>query len=303
MSELFDVSVILLTYHSDYNKTIETVNSILKQENITFELIISEDSEQHEYYDRLRKYLDENKFTNYFFINNDINHGTTINLYNAVKIAKGPYIKPISPGDMLYNEHILYTMINEMKRHNALMGFGIMQFYETRDNERVLLNKSIPYTFEPYIKRNKRIIAKHFIGYGEWIAGASQIFESNCLCKYLEIIAGRIKYCEDCITIMIILDDIQYVFLPEYVIYYEYGTGISTSGTVEDRSRTLDDQIVFCDILYERYKQYKNLAKRCKAFYSLFKNNKKTIGRRIREFILLPEYGLYRALNKFKDRG
>ena len=47
--------------------------------------------------------------------------------------------------------------------------------------------------------------------------------------QYLKRILGRIKYAEDMIYRMMISNGEKMVYFPENVIWYEYGTGISTS--------------------------------------------------------------------------
>lgn len=295
------VSIIVPTYKSDYAKVLKTIDSVLAQQGICFELIISEDSADNKFYEDLENFLIKRGFYTYRFVYNNYNEGTVKNIEKAIQYSTGKYIKGIGPGDTFYDRHSLQIMCNYMEKMQACFGFGKIQCFSSDNEITTFLNKSIPKTYYPYIKQNKKKIIDRFLVYEDWIFGVAQIYERESLLNYLNIlIQGGVKYSEDASALMMILDDKKYVYVPYYTMMYEFGTGVSTNGNPDSKKRIANDQINFCDILLERYGYLKSIVKRRKKRIQVVLSKRRTFWRLCYEFILMPRYGIYKIYENFE---
>ncbi|WP_027206775.1 glycosyltransferase [Butyrivibrio fibrisolvens] len=296
-----EISVILATFHSDYKRIVETVDSILKQKNISFEIIISEDSEDNGYYDDLKKYFDSVSFYDYFFVTNHVNQGTVKNILQATEYTHGKYVKLISPGDMLISDFALFKMYRYLEENGALLAFVDMQCYKVFNNEIVYLSKRIPFSYSPYRNGKKERIARTYIIYNDWISGASEIYERNCLIKYLDIISNKVVLCEDAIALLMFLDDQKWVHIGEKLVLYEYGVGVSTVPSDNNHAKLANDTINLCKIISERYPEYKRIVHRRERDSILCANNQKSICRTIKRFLLMPDYALFKIYKTISE--
>ena len=167
-----------------------------------------------------------------------------------------------------------------------------------------MLDKCIPKNYRAYTIENSSIrqhsIIRKYLVYEDWLFGAAQFYKKECIKKYLNIIAGLVKYCEDVITLLMFIDNVSYVYVTEPILLYEYGTGISTSGTKSNKIRIAIDQMAFCDIICSYSPQYKSIAKRRKKRIYLTITRKRTFKRLINEFFLMPDYGIYKIIERMK---
>ncbi len=227
---MIELSVILCSYNPRYNALISTVKSIIAQKKIIFELIILDDCSQTDYFKELCNYFKKASFTQYRLVKQEKNVGTVKSLMAGLKEAKGRYIKAISPGDFLYDELVLYEFVKFMNKNNAKIGFGDAIYYGNSNGIKIY-NRSMPKKLDIYLKEKydyNAIKHRYFIC-GDWINGASYMHDRIMLIEYLSKIQNRIKYAEDFITCLMILDEIKIYYNPQKVVWYEYGTGISTN--------------------------------------------------------------------------
>ena len=92
---------------------------MLNQKEVSFEIIICDDGSIENLFLEIeilfRRYL----FRNYFLIGHDSNQGAVNNIIDGAKIAKGRYIKMISPGDFLYDDATLRIFSDYINKHPA----------------------------------------------------------------------------------------------------------------------------------------------------------------------------------------
>lgn len=243
------ISVIVLTYNSAFDDIKQTILSILKQKDINFEIILADDGSKENHFEKVKKIFDEFSFMKYQFIGNDKNCGTCKNLYNAIELAKGEYIKPISPQDFLYNEKTLYDWYKFMKEKNVQVSFGNAVYY-TRENSimSIIQRESTQPTQKKLYKINnyeKRKILIDNLILNDCILGAAYLCDRILLKKYLKEIIGHIRLCEDFSYRVMLLDDINIFLYDVPVIYYCYGTGISSKKKFDGKSILSDDEIAF----------------------------------------------------------
>lgn len=251
----YKISVIILTYNSTLNDTKKTILSIINQKNISFEIIIADDGSKENNFELIKSFFDEISFSNYQLIGNKKNNGTCLNLYNAILKAQGEYIKPISPQDFLYDDKTLYNWYNYVKKNNIKVSFGNAVYYKNDNNQFTVLSRknTQPIQNELYdIKKYKKneILVDNLI-LNDCILGASFICQKEVLEKYLTFIIGKIRLCEDFAYRIMLLDDIRVYMYNSPVIYYCFGTGVSSKKKSNGKSILYEDEIAFRDIISE----------------------------------------------------
>lgn len=290
------ITVIIATYNSKYSKILKTIDSVLIQENIEFDLIITEDSSNNEYYHKLKKYFSSKKFHNYQFVYNSVNKGTVRNLLNAIQNATGEYIKFIGPGDCLYSSIALETHCKIMYEQNSGLSFG--EVYACNEQS-IKVKRLYPWHLQPYVQQNKNKIAKDILLYGDGICGAAIVYEKKHIKKYLEILSeNKVIYWEDSTQLLFVLDQMTISYIPEYVIKYEYGSGISTSDNEANKKKLRKDAMAFCDLLTKKYPDL-NLDKIISKTKKCLSINYKTKNElRLKVLFIVPEYVVFCILKK-----
>lgn len=262
----YDISVIVLTYNPDYKKLFNTLKSIINQKECNMEVIVSDDGSSTFDKQLIVNWMQKNNFNNYTILDNKINMGTVKNVYNSVKIAKGKYVKLISPGDYLYCNNVLKKILDYMKENEYDICFGKAVYYFINDkNEISILNKTNPIDLRPYINNDYRKIKKNYLYYQDYILGAAIVCKTDLFYRYILKIKDNIKFAEDCSYIMMIADKITINFWNDYIIWYECNAGISTSGSpLWSQKLQLDNSQCFKMIVKE-HPEYK---KNCKVHYN-----------------------------------
>lgn len=240
----YDVTVIVLTYNPNWDKLKKTLESILIQKYISYEIIVSDDGSHHFDKDLILKYFSQKNEKNYVVLDNKENKGTVKNIKNALQYAKGRYIKLISPGDYFFNEYSLKNAIICLKNNGKLVGFGRAIYYS--DDERCkIINEFHPFNTIFYKnckllpkKIKEHVMLKNYIKYKDFILGASVLSEKKITEKYIDKISDKVKLAEDMIYVLMVSDKIEIEFINEAFIYYEYGIGVST-----DKNNRLFNQV------------------------------------------------------------
>lgn len=228
------ISVICLTYNSDIKKTLVTLNSVIAQKNCCFEVIIADDGSENNNINIIEQYFKSNNFLNYKIRANEVNQGIIGNYLSAIELAKGKYIKYISPGDYLYDEFTLKKCVDFMKKYNAELAFGRALYYSYNDEKLVVLNKQDPVNIEIYepgaIDYNFNKVLKHLVLWQDCILGAAVIADRKVFEVYLGEIVGKVKYIEDnTILPLATIDNRRIYYLKDYILWYECDSGISTN--------------------------------------------------------------------------
>jgi glycosyltransferase involved in cell wall biosynthesis len=242
-----DFSVIVLNYHPDRDKLFATLRSILCQKNISYEIIIADDGSPNPLQEQIDAFMSSHAFTDYRFVLHEQNGGTVINLYDGLQKARGKYIKPISPGDCLYDENTLSDVFAYMEREHAQVLFGDMVYY----NGDQIFDIKTPLVESIYHTHQTKKILKHQMLYYEYISGAAVFYERNRLEQGLEAIRGHVIYAEDTILQLFAAENIDIHHLPRFTVWYEYGTGLSTDPQKRLSDRLKRDFYRFYTRLYE----------------------------------------------------
>ena len=276
------ISVIVCTYNADWEKTKNTLFSIIRQKNVIFEIIVTDDGSASNNFELIKDYFNTFDFQNFKLVENVENKGTVANIKEGLKVAKYEYVKTISPGDYLYDELTLSKFWKEIQNEKKEVYFGKAIYYENEKNNSIFYEGENPRDLNVYRTINQKKIKKNYLVRRDYILGANFIIKKSILALYLDKISHCVKYAEDCSVIYMIAEGLYPILVDENIIWYEYGTGISTS-----------KQAKWTKILYEENKNvfFELLNKKLinkmqfKMWYS-----KSLVERLIFRFLLYPSY-------------
>lgn len=247
------MSVIVVTFNQELNKIIKTLDSVICQEFISFEIIICDDGSGIRFDKELKEYFSQKAFEHYKLINHDHNEGTVSNYYSGLMEAKGKYSKLLSPGDYLVGKKTLYNWVRFMEENNAEWSFADALYYKRiGEKSRFFRAKAKPQSISPYIKKDIVKCAWNYIVLHDIANGASILGTTNEQKKYCKVIMNKgIKYCEDYIYRLMMFYGNTGVFFPEAAISYEYGNGVSSSRSSVWKVRMLEDREKLIQIMLE----------------------------------------------------
>ena len=257
MTKEYDVSVIMCTYNSNYQKIVNAIDSALNQENVSIEIVIADDGSKHSNFDKIREYFHSVGFSDYRLVENAINQGTVLNYLSALENASGQYIRGIGAGDYLSDENALADSINFLKENSLRWAFSDTVYYRlTEDGTPEFLNEyAHPNYVKPYERKDWNECLWQYVVLGDNANGACIVGERALFLEYTRLIANKVKYAEDHIYRVMTVDGIVGGYFPRTTIFYEYGSGISTCGDDVWRKRLTVDWDVADQIIASRSKQ------------------------------------------------
>lgn len=242
---MIDVSVVVVTYNPQIDKLIYTLKSIISQKGIDFEIIVADDGSNRFDKDTIENWFQENGFFNYRLVLNPQNQGTMKNAFTGWSVAKGEYIKQLSPGDFLYSNHTLENAVKQMRENNYDLGFGMAASYVLKEGDVSIISNPNPRDLSPYYAKDSLWIKYNYLIKRDYVNGMAFIVKREKLIKYASLLLDRVKYAEDCTYIVMVADDANIGYLDGFMIWYEYGVGIST-GKDDVWSKRIEDDNCNC---------------------------------------------------------
>lgn len=257
VNKVYDITVIVLTYNSDVSSLEKTLKSIILQSNIRLQIIIADDCSKIDIEKCVNEVMARYGFTEFLFLRNAENKGTVHNFSHALNFSLGEYVKPISPGDYLYNEGVLASWYKIMKEDNVLISFGDAVYYNYDENNKFRPIKKITQPALSFLYKSRNPIIQNLarisnIVLCDCILGASFICHTNLLEKYMGEIIGKIKFCEDYVYRLMLLDEIPIIYVSHPMLYYFYGGGISKQTNKNGESLLHQDENVFDQVILGR---------------------------------------------------
>lgn len=292
---MVDVSVVIVTYNSEWKNLKRTLLSALKQKKISMQIVIADDGSKKTYKEEIKNIMKLYNFNEYIVLDNEINRGTVLNIANAMKFVTGKFTKTIAPGDCFFDEYVLYNWINYMLANESVVSFGDAVYYSYNGKLNLYETKESPVNRSLY--KTGKYSSQQFVDYviaNDTILGAAQMMKTDVLNEYLQIIKNKIIYAEDYMIRIMMYDGIRVIYYPGIVIWYEYGTGISTSKNSKwekllhkdfEESNNIISKKVSTNYLQKKFKLYLKL------------NRIKSL-KKVSKVLLFPSVIIYRF--KFK---
>ena len=288
-----DISVLVTTYNQDESALAFTLSSIMRQDCNDIQVVIADDCSRVDPTPCVRHLFDAYGFANYEIVRAKENLGTVANIAQGLDVALGRVVKPISPGDALFSSSTLSHILAFHRETSFQIGFGGIvsylpdgSFYPFEAPQELGL-------YQASHQDCNAILRAHVLD-ADWIPGASLFYEREFMQSYLHELSNRahVRYCEDFASTLCAADNIPIGYLGERVLWYEMGTGISTSGGNESVRRMYRDHRNFYRYLQDRVPD-KKLANQAMRKFSL------------REFVALhtPFYRLAQRLKGAQYSG
>ena len=128
-----DMSVIVTVYNIE-NYIADCIESILKEDRISIELILVDDTSYDRSYDICMDYASRDERVK--VIRNEVNRGITSSRNVGLKVSTGEYIY-IMDGDDVLKDDALYKMYRLCKKENLdLLEFSAEVFYDNVDGRK-----------------------------------------------------------------------------------------------------------------------------------------------------------------------
>lgn len=228
----YEVSVIIVTYNSDFDKTKATIQSILTQKGISLEIIVVDDGSSNNNMDLLDIFFKDHMFKNYKLVANKINRGTVSNFISGLKVSQGKYVKSISPGDYLYGFNTLRRWVDFLEEKKVKWSFSEAIYYQQIDGHLTPVSVTAhPQLISPYLKEQQTKSRWNYVALRDNALGAAILGEKQVILEYCKkILTHGIVYAEDTIFGLMMFDGNVGGYYAYYTMLYEYGTGISTNG-------------------------------------------------------------------------
>lgn len=266
-------SVLVVTYNSDLPKILLTIKSVLRQKFEDFEIIVTDDGSKENHFEEIRRYFEENHFSNYQLVGHEKNQGTVKNLISGLKHATGKYVRDFGAGDAFYNEETMAQIYEFMEKYQYEGCFGLLQGF--RFNEKGGLEKRDyyhPFDIKAYLEegREERIV-KNLVLYSDNVSGAATCYRREFYLEYLEKIQEEVVYEEDIFQVLAAVEGRPLHLFDGYMIWYEIGEGVSTKKRSRFEELLRQDVERFYDMLYRKYGENKYVRKRkqLRVFYKI----------------------------------
>lgn len=220
------IGVVLITYNPEFSSLISSLNSIINQKQVDYELIISDDGSKIDFFNQIELFLLENNFYDFKIIRHETNQGTVRNFLDGVDACDAEYIKGLGQGDMLFNDEALHSLYNYAKDNRAELCISKYVNFKIANNEVSVLSKiRFPQCDKAYCNANK--LKKYYLLYGDVVSGVSTCYLKSTLIKYLNEIQGKVLYSEDMLINLMVYDECRLVYYRQNTVWYENGNGIS----------------------------------------------------------------------------
>lgn len=295
------VSVLIVTYNAIWEKLESTIKSVVFQKYIELEIIFADDGSGKKWDKEIENLLRVLNFKNYKFKNSQKNVGTVKNIYNALSVAEGKYIKVISPGDFFYSETALKSWVAYMESTKADISFGNAVYYKKGENGiHQIETIPAPTNIEVFEKKKEKELFIDYLLVNDTILGAAIFVRRDIIQKYLEYMVDKVKYAEDYMVRLMIYEGKRVNYFPEKMIWYEYGEGISTTQDSKWGKLLKKDFDASNRILMERGKVTNKISARYKKFLQIkFRHN---ITKKIVKAMMFPSVFYWRMKMQYNIR-
>lgn len=241
----YEVSVVVANYNPNWIKLKRTLKSIVCQKNVKYEIIIADDGSSEDFIPEMIKFFEEKGFGAYKIVKSKNNHGTCVNVYRGLKRVEGEYVKTIGTGDCLYSNNTLFEWLKYTKENNCDVCFGDSIYFINDESGNISLTKQqrSPQQVNGFSAMNsykERLC--NYVLLNDAVIGAAFLTKTCVIKKYLRKIVGKIKYAEDMAYRIMLADGITMEYCGFPVIWYEYGSGISTDGSSKWFKILMDEQ-------------------------------------------------------------
>lgn len=236
------VSVLVLQYNSEWNSLSRTILSAIKQIGVEVEVVISDDGSANNRFPEVKQLFAAEGFSNYKLVALEQNGGTVKNVINGLKACSYELVKLISPGDYLYSGTTLQEWTNHFVASQSKISFGDAVYYKDTGKIEVISTFHDPVNLSVYRNRASTYIKQlNYLCLVDQVLGAACLVDRDHMLRYLAKIVDAVVYGEDQAYRLMCYEGICFDYYPGIVIWYEYGSGVSTSNNEKWKDRMKND--------------------------------------------------------------
>lgn len=257
----FAVSVCVTTYRPDYEKLGLTLESVLRQKGCSFEIIVADDGSEDFAQDAIEDYFAKQHFSAYKIVRSPKNRGTVHNTLSACLVARGKYVKDISPGDYLYDDTALSRLAAFMEAGRSEAAFGRACYYREERGAYSIIDYMNPRDLAPYEEGDLAAARRAQLICQDYPCGAAFMARRELLTEYMRLLLDRVTYAEDRAYTMMLADGVRLAFWNHNFVWYEYGNGVSTNRERSWQERIVKDNQAFFSLLAQRRPELSSVCK------------------------------------------
>ncbi len=289
------VSVLLLTYNSDPGKLRRTLAAIARQKEVSLQVIISDDGSSKKDFSFLEGFMKELGLSDWKLLEHPVNRGTVQSCLSAAQAATGMYAFTTSPGDFLFDDYVLRDFFQFAQAHKCPLCFGTSVYYH-RDSDGIHTRPQTaplrPVHYAPDASLH-RINTSFFAG--DWVIGGAYFRSVPLMVESLQAIAGKVIYTEDTPSTMYLLaKGCRMCYYDRKMIWYEYGTGISTGANASWIARVEADIQAGYALLRQKFPRNPYLDRLCRSQWDRPKW-RRSLGNLLRHPLIVIEQRLLRC--------
>ncbi len=249
------VSVIIASYNPTLERILFTIDSVLNQKDVDYELIITDDASKENYFDVIENYIKPRSNCRYLLLLHEKNQGTVKNILDAVKHASGNYIRTLGVGDAIYGEYSLKEQAEHLKNSGKKWSFGQMLYFSFDElgNRHFIKHRARPQLVRPYINGKDKICVWNYCVLSDIATGTAILYERQLLQEYLELFQNRVKYTEDYVATLMSYDGYVGAYYPAPVVCYEFGdSGLTSPTNTKMGKKVYEDILSSYKVLLDR---------------------------------------------------
>lgn len=250
----YEVTYLVLTYHSEWAALRTTLISAVLQKGVRLEIVVADDGSGDFPKDKVEALFKEYDFEDYQLVLNETNRGTIANYISGLEVARGEFTKSIAPGDFLTREGLMRDWVDALRSSGREWSFADVQYYGTEQGNMIPLpTPPFPVYLSPYLRGDDRRARWNYAALDDSAHGVTMLGRTALKLKYArELAATGNRYCEDYIFRVMMFDGVCAAYFPETVVYYEFGTGISSGKSEVWKKRIADEFFRLGQLLLER---------------------------------------------------
>lgn len=222
------VSVYVSIYNASWERIRASLNSIIMQKGIDFEIIVIDDCSTVKHSDEIKDFFSRHDFRNYTLKVHEKNLGIIMTYLDAAQEAKAKYIRCLGQGDMFLDEYALRDSYNYMVSTDAELMLSKSVYFRAFSNPiEIFANQRFPQNIKAY--DNPDDLRESYLIHDDLAPGANTMYRRDMFIQYMtEAIEGGLKYLEDYMFRCMIFDKRRIKFFDRNVIFYEFGAGVTT---------------------------------------------------------------------------
>lgn len=296
----FDIAVLVLTYNSSKEDLLNTLKSIIVQKEVNFKIVICDDGSKNNNEEVITKFFKENKFEHYKAVLNKVNKGTIENILSGLDDVDAPVVKLLSSKDFLYDELSLKKIVDAYQKYSPSVIAGKAVFYSNGKDGAKIIDPTSPHkVFKESVLLNNVALRKQILRHKDWFPGSTLAYDVEQLKTHLqELLKANIKFSEDFSVELIALHGGNLYYINENIVFYEFGSGVSTDTSVSQFGSIANEvNHFFIDYLPMQYPDDKMVRKSKDLMITLNNPNKSK-----RKMRLLTHHKYFVCYYKFSNR-